>query len=277
MPRQQRAYFPGGFFHVTARTQGKIAWFDEAMRDHICDAIALVQKRSDTRVVAFVIMPNHLHLVLQQRDLPISRFMHPLLCRIAAAVKKKHSAEGHVFERRYWDHPCMSPDYLHSCIGYVHNNPVKAGLTLDAAAYRWSSYSAYMRDYQHGPIVVEPLFEALHPQSPAPAMLSPLYQPGRRSQRDLGDVVNHVLRQFDPPIDVDLLRNMRGRRAARVRRACIRHAALTGYRNCQIARFLKVSDSVVSKVVVVLRENQVIREACAVGPKSEGDKQVRKK
>ncbi|HEY0672592.1 MAG TPA: transposase [Longimicrobiales bacterium] len=277
MARQHRAYFPGGFFHVTARTQGKVAWFDEAMRDYICDAIALVQQRSDIRVVAFVIMPNHLHLVLQQRDLPISRFMQPLLCRIAAAVKKKYSAEGHVFGRRYWDHPCMSPDYLHSCVGYVHNNPVKAGLSITAAAYRWSSYGAYSGQIAQSPIVVEPLLEALHPTSQAPSLLSPLHQPGWRSQRDLGDVVNHVLRQFDPPIDVDLLRNMRGPMAARVRRACIQYAALNGYRNCQIARFLKVSDSVVSKVVVVLRENQVVRGACEIGPKSEGDKQARKK
>src|SRR5687767_2957566 len=43
MPRLLRPYFPGGFFHVTARTQGRTEWFDATMRDHICDCIALVQ------------------------------------------------------------------------------------------------------------------------------------------------------------------------------------------------------------------------------------------
>ncbi len=98
-----------------------------------------------------------------------------------------------------------------------------------------------------------------------------------RPGRDLGDIVTYVLRRFEPTINVDLLRNTRGVAAARVRRECIREASLAGYRNNQIAKYLKVSDSVVSKVVVQLRQNAVVAAAYLDRPKSEDETQVRKK
>jgi putative transposase len=277
MARRLRPYSPGGFFHVTARTQGRAEWFDETLRDHICDAIATVQQRCDLRIVAFVVMPNHLHLVVQQGDHPLVRFMHPLLCSIAARVKTKYQVEGHVFERRYWSYPCSIADYLTSCIEYVHRNPVAAMLCEHSRDYKWSSYAAYHAGTLNHSVAVEPLADFRIPGAIPTALLPVSCSCVCKPTRDLGDVVDHVLRSFDPPIDLRILRNVRGVLAAKVRAECIKAGALAGYRNAQIARYLNVSDSVVSQVVVKLRQAEMIHAAFRDEPKSEAEKRVRKK
>ncbi len=262
MPRQLRVYLPGGYFHVTARTQGKAPWFDEPIRDCICECIATAQQQCDTRIVAFAIMPNHLHLVLQQRDHPITRLMHSLMTRIAAAVRRKYEISGHVFEQRYWARPCMSPQYLRNTIDYVHANPVEAHLCISPDAYRWSSAPMYARQTPSTPVIVEPInIDALTDDV---GVVSTCALPGFRPAEDLGSIIERVLRQFDPPIDVIYLRHARGREVADVRRACIETAANSGYRNYQIARFLKISDSVVSKVVVQLRRKQQLKRSMPI-------------
>jgi REP element-mobilizing transposase RayT len=277
MSRQLRPYFPGGFFHVTARTRGRAAWFDETLRDHICEVTAIVQRQCDVRIAAFVVMTNHLHFVVQQGDHPLVRFMHPLLCRIAASVKKKYSVEGHVFERRYWSYPCGAVDYLRTCIHYVHRNPVKALLCTDARDYKWSSYGSYHDCPVDHPVIVEPIAEFYLQGATHCASLPAKCNCACRPLRDLGDVVDYVLRRFDPPVDIKILRNIRGFAAAKIRSECIEAGILAGYRNCQIAKYLNISEGVVSKIAVQVRQNAVVTTAFLNESKSEAETQVRKK
>jgi REP element-mobilizing transposase RayT len=265
---------PGAAFHVTARTQGGQPWFDDSTRDFIVEALALVQRRLDARLFAFVIMPNHIHLVLQQGDHPLGRFMHPLLTRIAMSVKRKYDFAGHVFGRRYWAHPCMSTEYLQTCVAYIHHNPVKAGLCDNAADYRWSS--APRRRNTANAVIIDPLPIGLATPL-ADSLLRSNADVAARPLKTMEHIVEQVLRDYRVDIDVDTLRWLRGRRPALIRRACIRRAVEAGYRNCQIARYLCVSDSVVSEVAVRVRGNGLLRPECEDGSKPEGRKRTPKK
>ena len=254
MARQYRPYFPGAIFHVTARTHGGQPWFDEATREFICSCIATVQRRQDASLLAFVIMPNHLHLVLQQGDHPLGRFMQPLLTRIAISIRKKYDLIGHVFGSRYWSAPCISAEYASACIHYVHNNPVRAQLCATASEYRWSSAACYYGDGVPGDVVVNlaavttTMSTGHHPISSNARVVTP-------PLRSLERVVSSVISEFDLDIDVDALRLMRGRIAAAIRRVCIARAVEAGYRNSQIARYLRVGDSTVSAVASQVRGN----------------------
>lgn len=255
MARQLRPYFPGAGFHITARTQGGAPWFDPPMRDFICEALAAVQRRCDVKLFAFVIMPNHLHLVVQQGDYPLDRFMQPLLTRVAMRVQLKYELLGHVFGRRYWCHPCLTTDYLQTCIAYVHRNPVRAALCAIAEEYKWSSAGFYAGGENPAAVVVEP---------PTPVAEHPYTTALRAARHDLVDfqptrkiehIVAQTIRRFAADIDVDLLRALRGTVAARIRRECIREAVRAGYRNVQIAKFLCVSESIVSREATAIRGN----------------------
>ncbi len=61
MARIARPYLPGTIFHVTARTQGHAAWFTPDVRDSITAFMASAITGSDARLLAFAVMPNHLH------------------------------------------------------------------------------------------------------------------------------------------------------------------------------------------------------------------------
>lgn len=270
MGRRLRTYFPGGFFHVTARTQERQHWFDEPLRDYACEALAAIQRRVDVKVSAFVIMTNHLHLVLQQGQLPLASTMQPLLSRIARAVQRRHGVSGHVFGRRYWDHPCTTTEYLLACIDYVHRNPVRAEMCASAADYKWSSQINYLGQLGRTPVIVEPYAQFNSCDAPVVSVSSVGhgYSPcSVRPIRDLSDIVAYTIDRIAPGLKIEELRRLRGHAAAAIRRACIIAAADAGYRGCQIARFLGISDTAVSKVVVTLSRGNLPAAAWQDRPK----------
>ena len=142
MSRVLRPQLPGVAFHITARTQGKQPWFDEGLRNaverHIREGVA----SSDARLLAYIVMPNHFHIVLRQGMRPLGWIMQPIMRRIALSVQRRHQLQGHVFERRFRSIACNDAEYLRNAIVYTHLNAQRAGLS---PAYRWSSAVLYER------------------------------------------------------------------------------------------------------------------------------------
>jgi len=137
-------------FHLTARVQGREALFC-GIEPTIVRMITATAPTSDATVLAYAVMPNHLHIVLVQGTKLLRDFMQPLLRRIALLVQRHHKREGHVFERRYNATVCRDPEYLRNAIIYVHLNPVRAGLCADASGYAWTSH----HDYDQAPTTCE--------------------------------------------------------------------------------------------------------------------------
>jgi REP element-mobilizing transposase RayT len=142
MGRRYRSYLPGVAFHVTARTQGREPLF-VGREERIVEMIHETTARSDVRLDAFVVMPNHLHLIVTQGDRHLADYMQALLCRVALYVQRDLKREGHVVERRYRDAACLDAEYYRNAITYVHLNPVRAGLIKAASQYPWSTHTLY--------------------------------------------------------------------------------------------------------------------------------------
>lgn len=94
-------------------------------------------------LLAYVVMPNHFHIVLRQGDGPLGWVMQRIMQRIVARVRRTHGGEGHVFGRPYWAATCQNPGYMRRAIVYTHMNPCKAELCNTADEYRWSSHRYY--------------------------------------------------------------------------------------------------------------------------------------
>ncbi len=118
-------------------------WFDDAMRTDILGILAAAQRKTDAVIFAYIVMHNHLHIIVQQGTDPLWRLMQPVCRSIALRVQRVRNRRGYVFERRFRDRQCRSPRHLRNAIVYVHRNPVKARLCSHPDDYWWSSQHVY--------------------------------------------------------------------------------------------------------------------------------------
>jgi putative transposase len=261
MGRPRRPNLPGRAFHIVTRTQGHADLFTPALRWTVLRLLRRYLLRSDARLLAFAVMPNHLHLVLIQGQQPLWRLMQPFLRAVALAVHAVHGGEGHVFERRYRDRICRDARHVIRAIAYVHANPVRAGLCTHPRDYPWTSYRAYVRARRAGvpPLVAVRLLLLGErrdgedsPPRPAAARQTLLNSGNgqRRCDAALEQLAIDVARKVAPAIHIDEIRSRHGRRdLVLVRRAIALAASAAGYTSAEIGQVLARSDSAVSRLL----------------------------
>jgi putative transposase len=162
MPRKPRLHVPGGLYHAILRgNHRQVIFQDEG--DHLTfeDILATALSRYAAGLHAYCWMPNHVHLAVQVGEAPLGRLMQLLASRYARRKQREIPTTGHLFERRYRAKLVQTDRYLLALVRYIHLNPVRAGLTADPAAYRWSSHRAYMGLAPTGRLLVEPALDLL--------------------------------------------------------------------------------------------------------------------
>lgn len=91
------------------------------------------------RLQAWVIMPNHVHLVVDVWELPLSQLLHLWKGGSARAANLALRRRGHFWEREYFDTLIRDEAHLGRAIRYTEANPVKAGLTTERKKWGWGS------------------------------------------------------------------------------------------------------------------------------------------
>jgi len=93
---------------------------------------------------SFCLMSNHVHLLIKVNNSDLGQTFKRIGVRYVYWYNLKYKRIGHLFQDRYKSEPVETEEYFLSVLRYIHQNPVKAGITSDIAAYRWSSYSEYI-------------------------------------------------------------------------------------------------------------------------------------
>ena len=89
-------------------------------------------------------MTNHIHLVLQAGDIPLSRGMQNLSFRYTRWINWREQRTGHLFQGRYKAVLVDGDSYLLELVRYLHLNPVRASMVETPEEYPWSSHGAYL-------------------------------------------------------------------------------------------------------------------------------------
>jgi REP element-mobilizing transposase RayT len=92
------------------------------------------------RILAWVIMPNHVHVLAEIIDgWPLGRIMHSWKSYTAHEINKALGKTGPVWQREYFDRYIRDDRHYSAVIEYIHRNPVKAGLVKEADEWEFSS------------------------------------------------------------------------------------------------------------------------------------------
>lgn len=142
MPRMKRLDLPGVAQHVVQRGNDRQACF---FRDS--DYVRYLQDlreaalRFECRVHAYVLMTNHVHLLMTPYSAgAVSRMMQTLGRRYVRYINDSIGRTGTLWEGRYKASLVDDERYVMTCYRYIELNPVRAGMVDGPADYRWSSY-----------------------------------------------------------------------------------------------------------------------------------------
>jgi REP-associated tyrosine transposase len=148
---------PGALHFITGNLHNRIPVFEE---DGCCDAFLNVcrtlRKEWPAKLIAYVLMPDHFHLIVNPKDGNIRGFSGALKSLSARVIIEASDSDRFVREtpdvdgsvHQVWQdsfkaQPLWSGWMIWQKINYIHANPVKGRLATSAKSYRWSSFRAF--------------------------------------------------------------------------------------------------------------------------------------
>ena len=101
---------------------------DDLDREDFIFRIRQRVKKTGTKILAWVLMNNHMHLLMFSGQRGLSEFMRSLLTGYAIRYNLKYRRSGHLFQNRYKSIVCEEEPYLLELVRYIHLNPLRAGI-----------------------------------------------------------------------------------------------------------------------------------------------------
>ena len=148
MARQARLDAPGTLHHVMIRGIERSPIFkDDQDRGDFISRMGLLAQETGTRILAWVLMRNHVHLLFFSGPTGISQFMRRLLTGYALRYNRRHRRNGHLFQNRYKSIICEEGTYFLELVRYIHLNPLRAAVVKSMGGldhYPWSGHMILM-------------------------------------------------------------------------------------------------------------------------------------
>ncbi|WP_407461419.1 transposase [Xanthomonas campestris] len=163
MARLPRIDLPGIPQHIVQRGNNRLPCFlDDGDRLRYLHLLHEALHATGCQLHAYVLMDNHVHLLVTP---PAAGRVGQLMKRIGrnyvALFNGRHGRTGTLWEGRYKACLVDSADYVLRCYRYIELNPVRARLTDNPAAYRWSSCPANLGQRKHSALTPHPCWLAL--------------------------------------------------------------------------------------------------------------------
>ncbi len=145
MARKPRVEFAGAFYHVMVRgNQRRNIFRDDQDRLAYLERVEHYRKRCGFRLYAYVLISNHVHLLLETQSVGLSKIMQGIQFSYTQRYNRRHHTVGHLFQGRYRAILCDRDAYLLELVRYIHLNPARLRKPVDPWKYRWSSHRAYL-------------------------------------------------------------------------------------------------------------------------------------
>jgi putative transposase len=275
MPRPPRIQFPGAVFHIINRGNHQQPIFrDKQDFEKFLQILGELKVQRPFKLYAYALLSNHFHLLLEILDASVSEIMRMLQCRYAAWFNWKYKEAGHLFQGRFKAPLCADDDYFLRLVQYIHLNPVTAGLATDPLGWPYSGHREYLGQTGFGLIDQELvlgmfdgeatraraayrefIFDGIGKPAPTPPDASAKAGPVKLtidlelSHRPMNELAAECVRATGFSLDKLKTGSFRGAVSA-ARRGLIKSAFQAGHSMTDIADFLNISVSAVSKIVL---------------------------
>ncbi len=93
--------------------------------------------------IAWVVMPNHVHLLLQQTESQLGHAIGRIKARCSTRINRMRGSSGKLWQGSYFDRKIRSIEHLWNTIEYIHDNPVAAGLVDMPEKWQFSSIHGF--------------------------------------------------------------------------------------------------------------------------------------
>jgi REP element-mobilizing transposase RayT len=131
-------------YHVTTRgVAQQIIFEDDNDREFFLSRMRFYVDECEVHLLAWCLMSNHIHLLVQAELEKTRTFMHKLLASYAIHFNNRHRRSGHLFQGRFDSVPIETDEQLMTAMRYIHRNPLSIpGQSLET--YCLSSYREYL-------------------------------------------------------------------------------------------------------------------------------------
>jgi len=142
MPRVARNIISDVPYHIIHRGNNRQKiFFGEGDYRYFLSLIEEAKKKYRCRLYSYVLMPNHVHFILEspQSSENLAKYIKLLAQKYSQYINKKHKRTGTLWEGKFKSSPISMDHYLLACSRYIEMNPVRARIVKDPEDYIWSS------------------------------------------------------------------------------------------------------------------------------------------
>lgn len=152
MPRCARKKSESGIYHIMMRgINRQVVFVEDEDREKFIETISCYKIISQFELYGYCLMDNHVHLLVKEVVEPVSMIIKRISSSFVYWYNRKYERCGHLFQERFKSEAVDSEAYFLTVLRYIHQNPLKAGLSQNIEKYKWSSANDYIKT----PVIVD--------------------------------------------------------------------------------------------------------------------------
>ena len=114
--------------------------------DLLWEAVDSAHMKDDFDLIAWAILPDHFHFLLDVKNSNISNIMQRTKLSYSMRFRKRYGSNGKVWQRGFWDHIIRDEKDLNNHLNYIHYNPVKHNLAKCPHEWPYSTFHKWMKN-----------------------------------------------------------------------------------------------------------------------------------
>jgi len=140
MPRKERIT-EAGIYHIINRGVERRNIFNEhSDYDFFLELLLKLSKDYDVIIHTYVLMTNHYHILLETKQNNLSKAIQFLNDKYAKYYNKKYKRVGHLWQGRYKSYALYDDAHFWIVAKYIERNPIKANMVNDINQYNYQSF-----------------------------------------------------------------------------------------------------------------------------------------